>query len=92
MSEITITGHVSNAEAFKYILKFKVIIARNTWRFINGLVHSYPWVFIVATIVISVLISFVQIGNARAERDQYNQKNIHLTQKIASYEAISGRN
>lgn len=92
MCEITITGHVSTLDAMKYILKFNIIIARNAWRFLNGLVHSYPWVFIIATIVISVLISLVQIGSARAERDSYNQKNIHLTQKIASYEALSGRN
>lgn len=88
MCEITITGHVSTLDA----LKFNIIIARNAWRFLNGLVHSYPWVIIIATIVISVLISLVQIGSARAERDSYNQKNIHLTQKIASYEALSGRN
>ena len=50
--------------------------------------NNIPWIFIIATIIISMLISLVQIGSARAERDSYNQKNVHLLQKLASYEAI----
>ena len=92
MSEITISGHVSTADALKYILKFNIIIARNSWRFIDGLVHRFPWVCIGVVVAASVLISLVQIGRARAERDSYNQKNIHLTQKVTSYEALLGRN
>lgn len=88
MCEITIKGHVSTIEALKYILKFNIIILRNGWRLLNGLVHRYPWIFIIATIIISMLISLVQIGSARAERDSYNQKNVHLLQKLASYESI----
>lgn len=89
MCEVTIKGHVSTIEALKYILKFNIIILRNGWRFLNGLVHRYPWIFIIATIIISVLISLVQIGSARAERDSYNQKNVHLSQRLASYEALN---
>lgn len=88
MCEITIKGHVSNIEALKYILKFNIIILRNGWRLLNGIVHKYHWVFIIATIIISVLISLVRIGSARAERDSYNQKNVHLSQRLASYEAL----
>lgn len=88
-SNITISGQVSTFDAFKYILKLNFIIARNAWRCLNGLVHSYPWVFIFATLIISILISLVQIGKARAERDYYNHKNVHLSQKVASYEALS---
>lgn len=92
MSEISITGHVTTMDAFKYILKFNIIIGRNAWRAVDGLVHRFPWVCIILTIVIATLVSLVQIGKARSERDSYNQKNIHLTQKIASYEALSERN
>lgn len=42
MCEITITGHVSTLDAMKYILKFNIIIERNAWRFLNGLVHKLP--------------------------------------------------
>jgi len=92
MSNIEITGHVTTMEAFKYILKFNIIIAVNAWRGINKFVHRFPWLCIMLTIAISFLVCFVQISNARAERDSYNKKNIQLSQKVASYEAAFGKN
>ena len=84
---IEITGHVATWEAFKYILKLHVIIIRNVCRWVDKLVCSHPWVCVLLTIAISVIVSYVQIGNARAERDLYNKKNVKLTEKVASYEA-----
>lgn len=86
-SNIEITGHVTTWEACKYILKLRVIIVRNVCRWVNKLVCSHPWICILLTIAISVIVSYVQIGNARAERDFYNKKNVKLTEKVASYEA-----
>lgn len=86
-SNIEITGHVTTWEACKYILKLRVIIVRNVCRWVNKLVCSHPWICILLTIAISVIFSYVQIGNARAERDFYNKKNVKLTEKVASYEA-----
>lgn len=86
-SNIEIIGHVTTWEACKYILKLRVIIVRNVCRWVNKLVCSHPWICILLTIAISVIVSYVQIGNARAERDFYNKKNVKLTEKVASYEA-----
>lgn len=86
-SNIEITGHVTTWEACKYILKLRVIIVRNVCRWVNKLVCSHPWICILLTIAISVIVSYVQIGNARAERDFYNKKNVKLTEKVAYYEA-----
>lgn len=84
---IEITGHIATWEACKYILKLYVIIIRNVCRWVDKLVCSHPWVCVLLTIAISVIVSYVQIGNARAERDFYNKKNVKLTEKVASYEA-----
>lgn len=84
---IEITGHVTTWEACKYILKLRIIIVRNVCRWVNKLVCSHPWICILLTITISVIVSYTQIGKARAERDSYNKKNVQLTEKVSSYEA-----
>lgn len=99
MCEVTIKGHVSTLEALKYILKFNIIILRNGWRFLNRLVHRYPWVFIIATIAVSVLISLIQIGSARALNQQLSNAGIqyfqsgswHLKGKYREWQLASTR-
>lgn len=87
MCEVTIRGHVTTFDAFKYILKFNIIILRNAWRGLDKMVHRFPWWCMLAIIVISFLVCFVEISKARAERDSYNKKNVQLSEKVASYEA-----
>ena len=90
MSKIEITGHVSSMDALKYILKFNIIIWRNMWRNIDNFVHRFPWVCILIVVSLSTIVSFVQIGKARVERDSYNKKNVQLERKVASYEVVFG--
>lgn len=85
-------AHVTTLDAFKYILKYHVIICVNIWRGINKFVHRFPWCCIIIVIMVAYLVCFVQIGKARAERDSYNKKNVKLTEKVASYEAAFGKN
>lgn len=87
MCEITIHGHVTTWDAFKYILKFNIIIIRNAWRGIDKIVHRFPWWCMFAVIIIAFLVCFVEISKARAERDSYNKRNVQLSEKVASYEA-----
>lgn len=87
MANIEIKGHVTIWDACKFILKFHIIIVRNICKGIDKIVCSHPWVCVLLTIAISVIVSFVQISKARAERDSYNKKNVQLTEKVASYEA-----
>ena len=62
-------------------------IVRNTASAINRAVYRYPWVFIVLTIVVCMVVSFVAIANSRAERDSYNKKATELQLK---YDSIYG--
>lgn len=62
-------------------------IVRNTAFAINRAVYRFPWVFIVLTIVVCMVASFVAIANSRAERDSYNKKATELQLK---YDSIYG--
>lgn len=60
---------MTTREAFTTILRCHAAIARNTWRAVNHAAHACPWAFILAVIVVSTLVSLVNIGQARLERD-----------------------
>lgn len=77
-------------QAVVFICIYSWVIVRNLGRVINKAVHKLPWLFIVVTIVISFIVSFVFISKARAERDSYNQKLVHVTQQLDSYMAAYG--
>lgn len=62
-------------------------IVRNTASAINRAVYRFPWVFIVLTIVVCIVASFVAIADARTERDSYNKKATELQLK---YDSIYG--
>ena len=86
-------AEVTNAttkQAVVFIFVYSWVIIRNTGRAINKAVHKLPWLFIVITVVISFIVSFIFISKARAERDSYNQKLVHVTQQLDSYMAAYG--
>lgn len=62
-------------------------IIRNTASAINKAVYRFPWVFIVLTVVVCMVASFVAIADARTERDSYNKKATELQLK---YDSIYG--
>jgi uncharacterized membrane protein (DUF485 family) len=90
---MTQTERIENAttkHAVVFICIYSWVIVRNLGRVINKAVHKLPWLFIVVTVVISFIVSFVFISKARAERDSYNQKLVHVTQQLDSYMAAYG--
>ena len=85
--KISFVGDATTKEAFIYILRYNIVIVRNACRGINRLVYRFPWAAIIATVVISFIVSFVFISKARAERDSYNHKLVHVSQQLDSYKA-----
>lgn len=80
-------AEVTNAttkQAVVFICIYSWIIVRNQGRVINKAVYRFPWVFIVLTIVVCVVASFVAIADARTERDSYNKKATELQLKCDS--------
>jgi uncharacterized membrane protein (DUF485 family) len=83
-------AEVTNAttkQAVVFIWIYSWVIVRNLGRVINKAVHKLPWLFIMITVVISFIVSFVFISKARAERDSYNQKLVYATQQLDSFYA-----
>lgn len=86
-------AEVTNATTKQAIVSIGVyswVIVRNPGRAINKAVYKLPWLFIVITVVISFIVSFVFISKARAERDSYNRKLVHATQQLDSFYAAYG--
>ena len=79
---------MTTKDAFKQIIKCTCVILVNTWHSINKAVYKYPWVFIIAITFISAIVSIVNIGKARAERDKSNKTMVEMQQKIDTMECI----
>jgi len=79
---------MTSKDAFIQIGKCIWVILVNTWKSINKFAHKYPWVFIVAIMLTSVIISVVSIGQARAERDYSNKKMVEMQMKLDTLQCI----
>lgn len=84
MKQITFATEATTVEATRYIVIYLWVIIRNTALFVNRMVYRYPWIFIIAVMLLSVLLSFIFIGEARAERDSYNQQLSQVMLKLES--------
>ena len=84
---ISFVGDATTKEAFIYIIRYNIVIVRNVCRGINRFVHRFPWVAMAVTVTISFIVSFIFISKARAERDSYNHKLVHVSQQLDSYKA-----
>ena len=82
--------NATTKQAVVFIGVYSWVILRNIGRTINKAVHKLPWLFIVVTVVISFIVSFIFISKARAERDSYNQRLAHATQQLDSFYAAYG--
>ena len=82
--------NATTKQAAVFIVVYSLVIVRKIGRAINKAVRKQPWLFIVITVVISFIVSIVFIGKARAERDSYNQKLVHVTQQLDSFYAAYG--
>lgn len=66
---ITFTPKAEFKKGFSCLLKGFVLIFRSIGRQTDHAVRRYPWAFLVATVLISVILCFFFIGKARSERD-----------------------
>lgn len=80
--------NATTKQAVVFICVYSWVILRNIGRTINKAVHKLPWLFIVVTVVISFIVSFIFISKARAERDSYNKKMVHTEMELSSYNAV----
>lgn len=87
---IDFVDNATTQEALKYIQRFSLVILRNLFKAIDEAAHRWPWQLAGIVLVACVITGYVLIGQARAERDHYNQINVHLQQQVDSYKAAFG--
>ena len=51
---------------------------------LNKSAHRFPYAWIFVTVLAAVIVSVVNIGQARAERDRLNKENYELREKLQS--------
>lgn len=79
---------MKTSEAFLTILRCICIIAVNSWKSLNKAAHKYPWIFIVSIGIIATILSCINIGNARSERDKANATMIKMQQRIDTMQCV----
>ena len=79
---------LTTKDAFKQIIKCSWVILVNTWNSLNKAAHKYPWVFIISILIASSIISIVNIGKARQERDASCKAMYKMQQKIDTLECM----
>lgn len=76
-------------EAFSLIARGLSMACKETGRVLNGAVHSQPYIFMAAEAVLLIVLSFVYIGSARAERDHASKQYVRIQHKADSLAVAS---
>lgn len=87
---IDFVPNMTTKDALVNIGRLTALIFRNLFKGIDKAAHRWPWAFIIPLLIASIVTCFVLVGQARAERDHYNQINVHLQQQVDSYKAAFG--
>lgn len=75
-------------ECFKLIGKALWTITKNTGRTINKAVYRYLWFFIVAILFVAFIVSYINIVEARVERDKYNKEYTEVETQLEQYKIM----
>ena len=75
MTKITFTPHAYR-EGFQLIADGIAMVARETAKGVDNAAHRWPYAFMLVEAAILVTLSFVFIGQARAERDYESKRYV----------------
>lgn len=75
MTKITFTPHAYR-EGFQLIADGIAMVARETTKRVDNAAHRWPYAFMLVEAAILVTLSFVFIGQARAERDYESKRYV----------------
>lgn len=75
MKKITFTPHAYR-EGFQLIADGIAMVARETTKRVDNAVHRWPYAFMLVEAAILITLSFVFIGQARAERDYESKRYV----------------
>jgi hypothetical protein len=89
-NNIDFIANTTTSEAAILILRLYWQVIKNITKAINAFVHKYPWIIVFVVLMTSVILSYINIGQARAERDSYNARMAHMQDTIDTYKALYG--
>lgn len=75
MKKITFTPHAYR-EGFQLIADGIAMVARETTKRVDNAAHRWPYAFMLVEAAILVTLSFMFIGQARAERDYESKRYV----------------
>lgn len=87
-TDISFIPNLTTMECFKLIGKALWTIIKNTGRAINKAVYRYPWFFIIAIMLGAFIISYINIAEARTERDKYNKEYTMAETQLEQYQLL----
>lgn len=87
-TDISFIPNLTTMECFKLIGKALWTIIKNTGRAINKAVYRYPWFFIIAVMLGAFIISYINIAEARNERDKYNKEYTMTETQLEQYKLV----
>ena len=87
-TDISFIPNLTTMECFKLIGKALWTITKNTGRAINKAVYRYPWIFIVAILIVAFIVSYINIVESRVERDKYNKEYTEVETQFEQYKIM----
>lgn len=87
-TDISFIPNLTTMECFKLIGKALWTIIKNTGRAINKAVYRYPWLFILAILIVAFVISYINIVEARGERDKCNKEYTEVETQLEQYKIM----
>lgn len=88
MKKITFTPHAYR-EGFQLIADGIAMVARETAKRVDNAAHRWPYAFMLVEAAILVTLSFVFIGQARAERDYESKRYVKAKNTVDSLAVTS---
>lgn len=91
MEKVNNISFVENAtmrEAFILSFRYAGVFFCHLWRAFDKIVHRYPWHFIGAIMLGAFIISYINITEARAERDKYNKEYTAAETQLEQYKFV----
>lgn len=91
MEKVNNISFVENAtmrEAFILSFRYAGVFFCHLWRAFDKIVHRYPWYFIGAIMLGSFVISYINIAEARTERDKYNKEYTMTETQLEQYKLV----
>lgn len=87
-TDISFIPNLTTMECFKLIGEALWVITKNTGRAINKAVYRYPWFFIIAVMFGAFIVSYINIAEARQERDKYNKEYTMTETQLEQYKLV----